>query len=77
MRCPVSTGRRAIPECSWMLDDITAMQLDELWQDYVERVHVLVEEQEEDIKSIQCYKEKDKGNFPLMPSLVFMKKKDW
>ena len=60
-----------------LLDDITAMQLDELWQDYVERIHIMAEEQEEDIKGIQCYKEKDKGNFPLMPSLVFMKKKDW
>jgi hypothetical protein len=26
------------------LDDITAMQLDELWQDYLERVHSLAEE---------------------------------
>ena len=74
----------AMPSFNWeeghsgmLLDDITAMQLDELWQDYVERVHVLVEEQEEDIKSIQCYKEKDKGIYPLMPSLAFSKKKDW
>ena len=41
----------AMPSFNWeeghsgmLLDDITAMQLDELWQDYVERVHVLAEE---------------------------------
>ena len=73
----------AIPSFNWeeghsgmLLDDITAMQLDELWQDYVERVHILAEEQD-DIKGIQCYKEKDKGSYPLMPSLAFSKKKDW
>ena len=38
---------------------------------------MMAEEHEEDIKGIHCYKEKDKGNYSLMPSLVFMKKKDW
>ena len=75
---------KAMPSFNWeeghsgmLLDDMTAMHLDELWQDYVERIHILPEEQEEDIKGIQCYKEKDKGIYPLMPSLAFSKKKDW
>jgi hypothetical protein len=73
---------KAIPSFNWeeghsgmILDDITAMQLDELWQDYVERVHVLVEEQDEDIKGIQCYKEKDKGSYPSCLLWLFRRKR--
>ena len=40
------------------LDDITAMQLDELWQGYVEKVHLLTEEKGVVFDIIPYYKEK-------------------
>ncbi len=54
-----------------ILDDSTAMQLDESWQDYVERVHVLVEEEVADFDYIQYYKEKRvRESSPLMLPLA-------
>ena len=54
---------QAMPGFNWeeghsgmILDDSTAMRLEESWQDYVERVHLLAEEEELD--NIQFYMER-------------------
>ena len=60
---------KAMPAFNWeeghsgvMLDDATAMRLDELWQEYVERAHLLTEQEGADANHRQYYQERGERN---------------